>query len=88
VPGSPRVTHDIDLAIKTTDADNMIDLMYESGYVLVTGPNKDSANIALSNASAKSWVTETKSGSLSFIGLNTAPEFYAAKLPATPLRAT
>ena len=33
---SPRVTHDIDLAVKSLDLDKIIALMYENSYYLIT----------------------------------------------------
>ena len=65
---SPRVTHDLDLAVRTLDIDNITDLMYEYGYCLVTGVENDSARICLSTDEANQWIIDTKSGSTTFIG--------------------
>jgi hypothetical protein len=65
---SPRVTHVIDLAIKTTDVDDVIDLMYGCGYFLVTGIEPGTARIALTGEGARKWVSDTKSGSMTFVG--------------------
>lgn len=70
---SPRVTHDLDLAIRTLDIDIVTDLMYEHGYYLVTAVENDSAIVQLSGPEAKEWIRESKSGSASFIGYEQKP---------------
>ncbi len=65
---SPRVTHDLDLAVRTLDIDKITELMYEYGYYLVTAVENDSAQICLSADEANQWIIDTKSGSTTFIG--------------------
>jgi len=64
---SGRVTHDIDLAIRTLDVDAVIGLMYGKGYTMVTGADEDAVTSAESEDDASFWVEETKSGAISFI---------------------
>jgi hypothetical protein len=71
---SPRVTHDVDLAIKTTDADDVIDFMYGCGYFIVIEVRKDSAILGLTPVDAKKWVNDSKNGSMTFVGFRHAPK--------------
>ncbi len=64
---SPRVTHDIDIAVRTLDVDKVMDLMYRNSYHLITDVNDESVMVALSCREAKTWVSLNKAGSLSFI---------------------
>ena len=70
---SPRVTHDLDLAVRTLDIEKITDLMYGHEYYLVVAVENDSASIQLSATEAKQWINDTKSGSIAFIGLETKP---------------
>ncbi len=70
---SPRVTHDLDLSVRTLDIEKITDLMYEHDYCLVTSVENDSAYIQLSASEAKQWITGTKSGSTTFIGFESKP---------------
>ncbi len=71
---SPRVTHDIDLAVKSLDLDKLIALMYEKLYYIITRVKADSITIALTADQAGRWVEQTKSGSLSFVALQSEPQ--------------
>jgi len=71
---SPRVTHDIDIAARTLDLDKIIALMYESSYYLITRVKADTITIALTAAKAQQWVEQTKSGSISFVSLQSEPQ--------------
>ncbi len=78
---SPRVTHDLDLAVRTLDIDEITDLMYEHDSYLVVAVEKDSARVQLSADEAKEWIIDSKSGSITFIGLETKPT-----APSIPLK--
>ena len=71
---SPRVTHDIDIAIRTLDIDIVINLMYENDFYLVSDVDNDSAIVELSSENTKKWVEKSKSGSMTFIGFNDPPK--------------
>src|SRR6056297_3408101 len=71
---SPRVTHDIDIAARTLDLDKIIALMYENSYYLITRVKADTITIALTAAKAQQWVEQTKSGSISFVALQSEPQ--------------
>ena len=71
---SPRVTHDIDIAARTLDLDKIIALMYENSYYLITRVKADTITIALTAAKAQQWVEQTKSGSISFVSLQSEPQ--------------
>ncbi len=64
---SPRLTHDIDIAIRTLDVDTVIELMYQHGYVLVCEVDEQSVRIVPEAAQARSWTASSQAGSLSFI---------------------
>ena len=71
---SPRVTHDIDLAVKSLDLDKIIALMYENSYYLIRRVKADTITIALTADQAGKWVEQSKSGSLSFVALHSEPQ--------------
>ena len=71
---SPRVTHDIDLAVKSLDLDKIIALMYENSYYLITRVKADTITITLTADQAGKWVEQTKSGSISFVSLQSEPQ--------------
>lgn len=64
---SPRVTHDIDLAVRTLDVDTIIELMYEKNYCLIKSLDSEFLEIAEDVTQAKIWVETEKPASLSFI---------------------
>ena len=70
---SPRVTMDIDLAIKILDVDKVIKLMYGKGYYLIKKVTEENATIAMFPENADDWVNENKSGSMTFIFLKEKP---------------
>lgn len=71
---SPRLTHDIDLAVRTLDVDIVTELMYRNGYYLITNVGNDSVSIVLNLEKAQTWLTREKAGSASFIQLIASPE--------------
>ena len=77
---SPRVTHDLDLAIRTLDVDKVISIMYENNYYLVKDVSKDSAVIAQFQKDAADWVENKKAGSMTFIALDKQPKTGAVQL--------
>ena len=77
---SPRVTHDIDIAVRTLDLDTIISLMYSHSYYLVTDIREKTVFIALDSEEAERWVEQTKAGSISFILPYNTPEH-----PAVPM---
>jgi predicted nucleotidyltransferase len=70
---SPRVTHDMDLAVRTVDLDTIIDLMYHHLYYLITNIDDAYVSLKLDPEAAKQWVEHTKSGSLSFLQFYSDP---------------
>jgi hypothetical protein len=68
---SPRVTQDLDLAIRTLDVDDIIDLMYDLGYLLVTGVDDEAAHLAADRSAAQRWLAVENPGSLSFVAAPT-----------------
>jgi hypothetical protein len=80
--GSRSTAPDTCLAMRHTDVDDVMALMYASGHLLVTGLAGHSARIAPDMPGAMSWVEATRPGSMTFV---------EARSPATgarlPLRA-
>lgn len=70
---SPRVTHDIDLAVRTLDVDDILTLLYSCGYFVVTDLNDDGAKLALTTEDAGAWVESSKAGAVSLVMLKSAP---------------
>jgi hypothetical protein len=68
---SPRVTQDLDLAIRTLDVDDIIDLMYDLGYLLVTGVDVEAAHLAADRHAAQRWLAVENPGCLSFVAAPT-----------------
>ncbi|TVR03721.1 MAG: hypothetical protein EA403_06335 [Spirochaetaceae bacterium] len=64
---SPRVTHDIDLAIRALDVDHVVDVMYRLGYCLVTSVTETHAAVCSSAAAARAWIERESPGSASFV---------------------
>jgi hypothetical protein len=64
---SPRLTHDIDIAIRTLDVDRVIELMYRNSYLLINDVQDKSLTVALTYREAQEWVGIHNAGSLSFI---------------------
>ena len=64
---SPRVTQDLDLAVRTLDIDRIIDAMYADGYGLVVGVDNESVSLANEATTAESWIEMKRPGSLSFV---------------------
>jgi len=71
---SPRVTHDIDLAIRTLDVDKVIGIMYKNNYYLIEKVFPDNALVALYPEDAAGWVENSKAGSMTFITLKKQPK--------------
>ncbi len=71
---SPRVTHDIDLAIRASDIDNMVRVMYADLYFLVKAVSDESCFIALTSETALAWIEKEKVGSVSFVQTEVQPE--------------
>jgi Uncharacterised nucleotidyltransferase len=69
---SPRLTHDIDLAVRTLDVDAVTELMYRNGYYLIMEVRDDSVPIAANHTDAQAWLTLQKAGSASLIQLAAA----------------
>lgn len=64
---SPRVTHDIDLAIGALDVERVVALMYRVGYRMVTSVGDDSLSTCPTVAEADEWIERQKPGAISFI---------------------
>lgn len=64
---SPRVTHDIDLAIRALDVDRVVHLMYRLGYRLITAVGDDFLSTCPTAAEADDWIERQKPGSISFV---------------------
>ncbi len=64
---SPRVTHDIDLAIRTLDIDRVLPLMYSRNYRLISGLTEETITLLSTPEEAHRWIEKQKPGSLSFV---------------------
>jgi len=64
---SPRVTQDLDLAVRTLDTERILETMYELSYALVVGVDDKSARFAPTRSVARAWVDRENPGSLSFV---------------------
>ena len=71
--GSPRVTHDIDLAVPILEIDTLVNLMYRRNYYLVAGVNEKSCTVIPGAEEALDWIEREKAGSVSFITLTSPP---------------
>ncbi|MBN2352393.1 MAG: hypothetical protein JXD23_07480 [Spirochaetales bacterium] len=67
IHGSPRVTHDLDVAIRSEDVAAVIDLMYASGYYCARASTPTALRMLLTPSAAKEWVEASKSGSMTFV---------------------
>ncbi len=70
---SPRVTYDIDLSVRITDADNIVNLLYGYSFFLVKAVKETSCSIALTAREGLEWVDKEKAGSVSFIQTQSTP---------------
>ena len=73
IHNSPRVTHDIDLAVRTLDVDRIIDVLYPRSYFLVTEIQANSVHIKRDLGEAKTWIEKSKAGSASFLQTRNPP---------------
>jgi len=73
IHNSPRVTHDIDLAVRILDVDRIIDLLYPRSYFLVTEIQENSVLIKRDSGEAKMWIEQNKAGSASFLQTKNPP---------------
>lgn len=64
---SPRVTQDLDFAIKTIEVDDVIEMMYEHNFYMIKEIQEEGALFIPHAAKAQEWISETKHGSMSFI---------------------
>jgi hypothetical protein len=64
---SPRVTPDMDLAIRATDVDEVIDAMYAAGFALVTAVSSRWAEVQPEADPAREWVEGARRSSLTFV---------------------
>lgn len=67
---SPRVTHDMDLAIKTVDVDEVIIFMYKHGFYLVRSAGDETVRLCQTGEEASEWVTSERPGSMSFFSFH------------------
>lgn len=74
IHNSPRVTHDIDLAVRVLDVDMIIDLLYPRSFFLVTAIQTDSILIKRDPEEAKKWIEKNKAGSASFLQIKSPPK--------------
>ncbi len=65
--GSRRAALDTCLAIRHTDVDDVVALMYAGGRLLVTAVGSRTARIAPDLPSALAWIEATRPGSLTFV---------------------
>lgn len=79
IHGSPRVTHDLDLAVRMEDVEAVIDLMYAGGYYCAREAATDALRMLLTPSAAKEWVDVSGSGSMTFVHFD-AP-LAAAEVP-------
>ncbi len=67
--GSPRVTHDVDVAVPILEIDTVVNLMYPRNYYLVVRVNEESCTVLPSAEEALDWIEIKKAGAVSFIEL-------------------
>jgi hypothetical protein len=63
---SPRVTHDMDMAVRTLDIDGIIKLMFENGYYLATEADEKKVYFCTAEDEASQWIEDHNPGSMSF----------------------
>jgi hypothetical protein len=73
IHNSPRVTHDIDLAVRILDVDKIIDVLYPRSYFLVTEIQGNSVHIKRDPGEAKTWIEKSRAGSASFLQTRNPP---------------
>ncbi len=64
---SPRVTHDMDLAIRSLDTGRVIELMYERGFRLLSAVGERDAELQPSALEASAWVEGSGVSSMTFV---------------------
>ncbi len=62
IHNSPRVTYDIDIAVRTLDVDTTIGLLYDRSCYLIREIEGQSARISRDPVSAQEWIETNKSG--------------------------
>lgn len=67
---SPRITHDMDLVIRSLDIDKVITVMYKMGFHLAVSADEDNVEVCLDSEEASRWVENSKPGSMSFFRLD------------------
>ena len=60
VYNSPRLTEDIDFAVRTLDIDDIVELMYNAGWILVNKVNNDNISASLNIKEAQNWISTEK----------------------------
>jgi predicted nucleotidyltransferase len=83
---SPRVTHDMDLAISALDIDALVPLMYGSGFLLITSVSDRSIHFQPSPDSALAWAEQSRPESLTFVEARLPPG--ASTLPTEAIDIT
>ncbi|MFP4564542.1 MAG: hypothetical protein ACLFRY_14665 [Spirochaetia bacterium] len=71
--GSPRVTHDIDVAVPILEIDTLVNLMYAKNYYLVVLVNEKTCTVIPGPDEALDWIEREKVGSVSFIEIASPP---------------
>ena len=64
---SPRVTHDMDLAIRSLDIDSVIELMYKHGFFMVTSVDENNAYVQIGPKQASEWIDSSGMSSMTFV---------------------
>jgi len=73
---NPRVSYDLDLAVKTLDVDIIIEILYKHDFYLISAVDdiKNSIALELTPILAKKFIETSKSGSATFIKLSYKPD--------------
>jgi hypothetical protein len=64
---SPRVTQDLDLAIRAVDIDEIVELMYQNSFRIITAVSDDNLTIINRKETALDWIEVEKPGTFSMI---------------------
>lgn len=76
---SPRVTHDIDFAIRSLDIEKVLECLYSKGYYLITSVDDSGVSVAAKSTEADLWISNEKPGSLTFVVAENVPNLDRVK---------
>lgn len=71
---SPRLTHDIDIAIQTLEIDAVIEVMYAHSYYLICRVEDSACSVISTHDEAIDWVEREKAGAITFLAPKSEPQ--------------